>query len=89
MSDTNRLAFRCQPTSRATMPRLSIHSSLGALLDNDASKRILEKYLPGILTHPRVGMGRRFALTMVAGLSDRFVTDAVLEKIDAELKTLV
>lgn len=70
------------------MSCLSIHSSLGALLDNDASKRILEKYLPGIPAHPRVGMGRRFALPMAAGLSDRFLTDEVLEKIDAELKAL-
>ena len=41
----------------------SIDSKLGDLLDNDATKAMLEKHLPGISTHPQIAMGRGLALT--------------------------
>jgi hypothetical protein len=67
---------------------LSINSNLGDLLDNDASKAILEKHLPGISSHPQIGMGRGFPLKMVAGFSGGLITSEALEKVDADLKTL-
>lgn len=67
---------------------LSINSNLGDLLDNADSKAILEKHLPGISTHPQIGMGRGFPLKMVAGFSGGLITPEALEKVDADLKTL-
>ena len=44
----------------------SIENKLGDLLDNDTTKAILEKHMPGISTHPQIGMGRGFPLSVVA-----------------------
>lgn len=70
------------------MSSLSINSNLGDLLDNDASKAVLEKHLPGISTHPQIAMGRGFPLKMVASFSGGLITNEALEKVDADLKTL-
>lgn len=67
---------------------MSIESKLGDLLDNAASKAILEKHMPGISTHPQIGMGRGFALAMVAKFSGGLITDDMLSKVDADLKAL-
>lgn len=67
---------------------LSINSNLGDLLDNEASKAVLEKHLPGISTHPQIAMGRGFPLKMVANFSGGLITNDALEKVDADLKTL-
>ncbi len=66
----------------------SIESKLGDLLDNDTTKAILEKHLPGISTHPQIAMGRGFALSMVAKCSGGLITEELLAKVEAELKAL-
>ena len=66
----------------------SIESKLGDLLDNETTKAILEKHLPGISTHPQIAMGRGFALSMVAKFSGGLITDDALEKIQAALQAL-
>jgi len=38
----------------------SIESKLGDLLDNETTKAILEKHLPGISTHPQIGQVLRW-----------------------------
>lgn len=70
------------------MSSLSINSNLGDLLDNAASKAVLEKHLPGISTHPQIAMGRGFPLKMVANFSGGLITNEALEKVEADLKTL-
>ena len=67
---------------------MSIESKLGDLLENAAAKDILEKHMPGISTHPQIGMGRGFALSMVAKFSGGLITDDMLAKVDADLKAL-
>ena len=67
---------------------MSIESKLGDLLDNEASKAILEKHMPGVSTHPQIGMGKGFALSMVAKFSGGLITDDMLTKVDADLKAL-
>ncbi len=64
---------------------MSIESKLGDLLDNEASKAILEKHMPGVSTHPQIGMGKGFALSMVAKFSGGLITDDMLTKVDADL----
>ncbi|MFT3857552.1 MAG: hypothetical protein QM742_08675 [Aquabacterium sp.] len=66
----------------------SIDTKLGDLLDNDATKAILEKHMPGISTHPQIGMGRGFALSMVAKFSGGMITEEMLQKVNAELAAL-
>ena len=66
----------------------SIDTKLGDLLDNEQTKAILEKHLPGIASHPQIGMGRGFALAMVAKFSGGLISEDALAKISAELATL-
>jgi hypothetical protein len=66
----------------------SIESKLGDLLDNEATKAILEKHMPGISTHPQIGMGKGFALSMVAKFSGGMITEEMLQKVNAELTAL-
>lgn len=66
----------------------SIESKLGDLLDNEATKAVLEKHMPGISTHPQIGMGKGFALSMVAKFSGGLITEELLEKVNAELTAL-
>lgn len=63
-------------------------STIGELLDNEGSKAIMEKHIPGISTHPMIGMGRGFALAMVAPMSGGMITPELLARIEADLKTL-
>ena len=67
---------------------MSIESKLGDLLENEAAKAVLEKHMPGISTHPQIGMGRGFALSMVAKFSGGMITDEMLTKVDVDLKAL-
>jgi len=66
----------------------SIESKLGDLLDNEATKAVLEKHMPGISTHPQIGMGKGFALSMVAKFSGGLITDEMLQKVNADLTAL-
>lgn len=63
----------------------STQSKLGDLLDNDQTKAILEKHMPGISEHPQIGMGRGFPLAVVAGFSGGLITQDMLDAVDADL----
>jgi hypothetical protein len=66
----------------------SIESKLGDLLDNEQTKAILEKHMPGISTHPQIGMGRGFPLSVVANFSGGMITKEMLDKVNEELAAL-
>ena len=66
----------------------SIESKLGDLLDNEATKAVLEKHMPGISNHPQIGMGKGFALSMVAKFSGGLITEEMLQKVNADLAAL-
>jgi hypothetical protein len=66
----------------------SIQTSLGDLLDNEQTKAILEKHMPGISEHPQIAMGRGFPLAIVANFSGGMITQDMLTAVDAELVTL-
>lgn len=66
----------------------SIDSNLGDLLDNETTKTVLEQLMPGISTHPSIGMGRSMSLKSVAGFSGGLITPEILEKVDAALAKL-
>lgn len=66
----------------------STQSKLGDLLDNDATKAILEKHMPGISTHPQIAMGKGFPLAVVANFSGGMITPEMLANVDADLAAL-
>ena len=66
----------------------STQSKLGDLLDNPATKAVLEQHMPGIADHPQIAMGRGFPLAVVANFSGGAITPAMLEAVDADLAKL-
>jgi hypothetical protein len=79
--------FPSNPFTRHAMS-YSIESKLGDLLDNEQTKSILEKHMPGISTHPQIGMGRGFPLTTVAKFAGGVITQDMLDKVNVELAKL-
>jgi hypothetical protein len=75
------------PPTRNAMP-FSIQTSLGELLDNEQTKAILEKHMPGISDHPQIAMGRGFPLAVVANFSGGMITQEMLTAVDADLAAL-
>lgn len=63
-------------------------SSIGTLLDNTATKAILAKYLPDLVSNPQIEMARGMTLKQIQSYSADTVTDEVLAKIDVDLAKL-
>lgn len=66
----------------------STQSKLGDLLENDQAAAILEKHIPGISTHPQIGMGKGFPLAVVANFSGGLITQEMLQAVDADFAAL-
>ncbi len=66
----------------------SIESTVRELLGNEATKAILEQHLPGISSHPQIGMAGGMALATVAKFSGGLITEEALEKIQTALQAL-
>lgn len=65
-------------------PKLSADSTIGALVDNEDSKGVLEKHFPGISTNPALGQARALSLRAVKQFLPG-LTDEKLAAIDGEL----
>lgn len=61
---------------------------IGALLDDPAAHAILDKYVPMISRSPRPELVRPMTLRAIQGYALSVLSDATLEKIDAELAKL-
>ncbi|MCW7540834.1 hypothetical protein OOT46_23725 [Aquabacterium sp. A7-Y] len=66
----------------------SIQTQLGELLDNETTRAVLEKHLPGLSDHPQISMARGFPLATVAQFSGGLITQDVLKAVDEELVRL-
>ncbi|MET0365840.1 MAG: hypothetical protein ABW169_14430 [Sphingobium sp.] len=60
-------------------------TDIGTLLDNPATKAILDKNLPGFSSNPQIDMARSMTLKTVQQYSPDTMTDATLAKIEADL----
>ncbi len=63
-------------------------TSIGDLLDNAATKAVLQKNMPGFADNPQVEMARPMTLRAVQQFAPDQITDEVLAKIEADLKAL-
>jgi hypothetical protein len=63
-------------------------TTVGDLLDNPATKAIIDKYLPDFTSAPQIDMARGMTLKSVQAFAPDTVTDDALGKIDAELAKL-
>lgn len=66
----------------------SIETDVGTLLDNEQTRAILERVLPGLSTHPSIGMARSMPLVTVAKFSGGLITSELLDKVAEELAKL-
>ncbi len=63
-------------------------STLAELLDNESSKAVLDKHVPGLSNHPQIDMGRSMTLKAVAGFAQAGISAEALEAIIEELGKL-
>lgn len=63
-------------------------TDVGTLLDNPATKAVLDKLLPGLSTNPQIEMARAMTLKQVQGYAPDKIKDDQLVKVDAELATI-
>ncbi len=67
---------------------LSVNSTLGAILDNERAKAILEKHIPGATSHPQLQQAMSMTLKQVASYAQGQMTDETLHAIDEDLSKL-
>ena len=73
-------------TPAAPAPAYSTATTdLGTLLDNPATRAVLDKTLPGVSTNPQVDMARGMTLKQIQQFAPDKLTDAMLANVDAEL----
>lgn len=60
-------------------------TDLGTLLDNPATKTVLSKYIPDMISNSQIDMARSLTLRQLQSYSGDKLTDATLAKIDADL----
>ncbi|MCB2076262.1 MAG: hypothetical protein KDE55_01045 [Novosphingobium sp.] len=70
----------------AATPKYSVASSdIGTLLDNPATKAVLDKHIPSFSANPQIAMARAMTLKQIQGFASDMLTDDALAKIDADL----
>jgi para-nitrobenzyl esterase len=77
------------PSASAAKAKYSTtETDLGTLLDNPATKAIVEKHIPGMTSNDQVDMARGMTLKAIQQYASEEVTDARLAAIDADLAKL-
>jgi len=87
------LAQTAAPQTAAPAPAAQTKFSteetdLGTILDNPATKAIVEKHIPGMTTNDQVDMARGMTLKAIQQYAPDEVTDERLKAIDAEFAKL-
>lgn len=63
-------------------------STIGDLIDNAASKAVLEKYMPTLVSNPQMEMARSMTLKQIQGFVGDQLNDDLLAKVDADLAAI-
>lgn len=63
-------------------------TDIGTLVDNPATKAVLDKVLPGFTDNPQLGMARSMTMRQIQQFAADKLTNEVLAKIDTELAVL-
>ncbi len=79
------------PTKTASQPQPFYTvkgTKLGVLLDNAATKAILQKYIPDVIGNPQIVMARGITLAALAPYTGGKLSNETLAKIDADLSKI-
>ncbi|GAA2857783.1 hypothetical protein GCM10010517_16190 [Streptosporangium fragile] len=71
--------------AEAAPDRLSKDTALGAILDDDRGRAVLEAHLPALVGDPLLEAARGTSPAMIAGYAGEALPAAVLAMIDREL----
>lgn len=82
------VAADAPPASSPAARYSSTASSIGDLVDNPATKAVLEKHLPALVGNPQIEMARSLTLKQVQGFAADLLSDDVLARIDADLAAI-
>lgn len=63
-------------------------TDLGTLIDDPASRVLVEKHIPGMTTNPQVEMAKGMTLRQIQAFAPDDVTDERLNNLDKELAKL-
>jgi hypothetical protein len=63
----------------------TLDSTLGQILDNPQAKAALDQALPGVSTHPMVGLAKGMSLRMVLSMPQAAQLGLTQEKVEAAL----
>lgn len=63
-------------------------TDIGTLLDNPATKAVLDKHIPGFADNPQIEMARPMTLRQIQQFAGDQITDEALAKIDADLAAI-
>jgi len=72
------------PAATAATPYYSSKTTIGELLDNPATKAVLVKYIPEVVSNPQIDQGRPYPLNGITDYVPELTPD-MLAKIDADL----
>jgi hypothetical protein len=85
------LAAEPVPAAPAAAPAVKYStatSDIGTLVDNPATKAVLDKNLPGFADNPQISMVRSMTMRQIQQFAPDALTDEKLAKVDAELAAL-
>lgn len=60
-------------------------TDIGTLLDNPATKAVLDKHVPALAANPQIAMARAMTLRQIQGFASDMLTDEILASIDTDL----
>ncbi len=63
-------------------------TTIGDLIDNAATKAVLEKHLPALIGNPQMEMARSMTLKQIQGFAGDALSDEILAKVDADLAAI-
>lgn len=63
-------------------------TTIGALLDNPASKAVLMKHIPALVGNAQIDMARSMTLKQIQAYAGDGLSDEVLAKIDVDLAAI-
>ncbi len=83
-------AFAADPApAAATAPKFSTATTtIGDLIDNAATKTVLEKHMPALISNPQMEMARGMTLKQIQGFAGDALSDDLLAKVDADLAAI-
>lgn len=76
-------------TAATPAPGYNVNDTdIGTLLDDPASKAVLDKYMPGFSANPQIEMARSMTLKVVQQFAGDMMSDEILAKIQAGIAAL-